>query len=31
MSQFTDQVRIHVKAGDGGAGCVSFRREAQVP
>ena len=31
MSQFTDQVRIHVKAGDGGAGCVSFRREAHVP
>ncbi len=31
MSQFTDQVRIYVKAGDGGAGCVSFRREAHVP
>lgn len=31
MSQFTDQVRIFVKAGDGGAGCVSFRREAHVP
>ncbi len=28
---FIDQVRIHVKAGDGGAGCTSFRREAHVP
>lgn len=28
---FTDKVRIHVKAGDGGAGCMSFRREAHVP
>lgn len=28
---FIDQVRIHVKAGDGGAGCMSFRREAHVP
>lgn len=28
---FIDQVRIFVKAGDGGAGCVSFRREAYVP
>ncbi|MFN8830868.1 MAG: GTPase ObgE [Labrys sp. (in: a-proteobacteria)] len=25
--KFLDQARIHVKAGDGGAGCVSFRRE----
>lgn len=31
MSQFTDQVHIFVKAGDGGAGCTSFRREAHVP
>ena len=31
MSQFTDQVHIYVKAGDGGAGCTSFRREAHVP
>ena len=31
MSQFTDQVRIYIKAGDGGAGCTSFRREAHVP
>jgi GTP-binding protein len=28
---FVDQVRIFVKAGDGGNGCVSFRREAHVP
>jgi len=28
---FVDEVRIHVKAGDGGAGCASFRREAHVP
>lgn len=28
---FTDKVRIFVKAGDGGAGCTSFRREAHVP
>lgn len=28
---FTDQVHIQVKAGDGGAGCTSFRREAHVP
>jgi GTPase len=25
--KFVDQVRIHVKAGDGGAGAVAFRRE----
>ena len=31
MSQFTDHVRINIKAGDGGAGCTSFRREAKVP
>ncbi len=28
---FVDQVKILVKAGDGGKGCVSFRREAKVP
>ncbi|NDY41886.1 GTPase ObgE, partial [Dissulfurirhabdus thermomarina] len=28
---FVDQASIHVKAGDGGAGCVSFRRERYVP
>lgn len=28
---FIDKVRIHTKAGDGGAGCCSFRREKFVP
>ena len=28
---FVDQTTIHVKAGDGGGGCTSFRREAHVP
>jgi GTP-binding protein len=30
-SQFVDECNLHVKAGDGGAGAVSFRREAHVP
>ncbi|MFO7982630.1 MAG: GTPase ObgE [Desulfuromonadales bacterium] len=28
---FVDQVKIHAKAGDGGRGCVSFRREKFIP
>jgi len=28
---FVDQVKIHVKAGNGGNGCISFRREKSVP
>uniref|UniRef100_A0A7V5XG55 GTPase Obg n=1 Tax=Thermodesulfobacterium geofontis TaxID=1295609 RepID=A0A7V5XG55_9BACT len=31
MARFVDQVKIHVKAGDGGKGCISFRREKYVP
>lgn len=30
MSSFVDNAQLHAKAGDGGAGCVSFRREAHV-
>jgi GTP-binding protein len=28
---FVDQVKVFVRGGDGGNGCVSFRREAHVP
>lgn len=28
---FIDEVTIHIKAGDGGIGCLSFRREKYVP
>jgi GTP-binding protein len=30
MSNFVDEAQIHAKGGDGGAGSVSFRREAHV-
>ena len=30
MSTFVDSAQLHARAGDGGAGCVSFRREAHV-
>jgi GTP-binding protein len=31
MSGFVDETQLHVRAGDGGAGAVSFRREAHTP
>lgn len=31
MTKFIDYAEISVKAGDGGSGCVSFRREKYVP
>jgi GTP-binding protein len=30
-SQFVDLVQVNLRGGDGGAGCVAFRREAHVP
>ncbi|MFQ5556788.1 MAG: GTPase ObgE [Acidimicrobiales bacterium] len=30
MSGFVDECNLNVRAGDGGAGCVAFRREAHV-
>ena len=31
MSSFVDLVQVNLRGGDGGAGSVSFRREAHVP
>jgi len=31
MMRFIDEVKIDVRAGNGGAGCVSFRREKYIP
>jgi GTP-binding protein len=31
MSNFIDRVKIYVRSGHGGAGCIAFRREAYVP
>lgn len=29
--KFVDEVKVHVRAGNGGNGCISFRREKYVP
>src|SRR5690349_14728265 len=31
QSQFVDEVQVNLRGGDGGAGAISFRREAHVP
>jgi GTPase len=31
VSQFVDEAQVNVRGGDGGAGAMSFRREAHVP
>jgi GTP-binding protein len=31
IMQFLDEAKIFIKSGDGGAGCVSFRREKFIP
>lgn len=31
MASFVDEAQLHARGGDGGAGAVSFRREAHVP
>lgn len=30
-AMFIDEVKVHLRAGDGGAGCLSFRREKFIP
>ncbi len=30
-SMFVDEAKIYIKAGDGGSGCLSFRRETYIP
>ena len=29
--KFVDEVQVRIEAGDGGNGCVSFRREKYIP
>ena len=29
--KFLDQAKVYLRSGDGGNGCISFRREANVP
>src|SRR5215216_3660594 len=31
VMKFLDEAKIYIKAGDGGKGCVSFRREKFIP
>jgi GTP-binding protein len=31
VTQFVDEVQVNVRGGDGGAGAISYRREAHVP
>jgi GTPase len=31
VSEFVDEVQVNLRGGDGGAGAISFRREAHVP
>src|SRR4051812_4036213 len=31
LRMFVDEAKIRIEAGDGGAGCVSFRREKYIP